>query len=113
MDLIETNHRINITLLLEDSAASNVSFKKYLNAKSFKILWEYCSSCVKHAAAASVSVARMMWTYKGDVNSALGENSKESSPSTISVEASFDDDSNKEALNVNKASSAIIEKNGI
>ena len=58
MDLIETNHQINITS--ENSVSSNTSFKKYFNAKSFKMFWEYCSSCGKHDAAASVSVARVM-----------------------------------------------------
>ena len=57
-------------------------------------------------ASASVSVARMMRTCKGDVNSALEENSKEPSSSAIS----FDDEINKEALNVNKFLSAITEK---
>ena len=61
-------------------------------------------------AAASVPAASVMWTYKSDVNSALGENWIEPSSSTASAEASFDDDSNKEALNVNKVLSAIIEK---
>ena len=40
--------------------------------------------------------------YKGDVNSDLGENSKERSSSIISTEASFNDDSNKETPSVNK-----------
>ena len=40
--------------------------------------------------------------YKGDVNLMLGETSKESSSSTISVEALFNDDSNEETFNVNK-----------
>ena len=39
----------------------------------------------------------------------LGQNSKELSSSTISAEASFDDNSNKE-VNVNKTLSAMIEK---
>ena len=43
-----------------------------------------------------------MWTYKGDVNKTLGEKSKESSSSTISTEAPFNDDSNEETLNINK-----------
>ena len=34
---------------------------------------------------------RVMWTYKSDVNSALGESSKEPSSSTVSTETSFDD----------------------
>ena len=64
---------------------------------------------------------RISPTYKGDVNlsppngqsdvnSALRENSKEPSSSTVSAETSFDDDSNKEALNVNKVFPAIMEK---
>ena len=52
--------------------------------------------------SASVSVPRVMWTYEVEVNSALGETSKEPSSSTISIEASFNDNSNEEALNVNK-----------
>ena len=52
-----------------------------------------------------------MWTYKGDVNSALGGNSKEPlSSSTIPAEASFDDDINKKVINVNKRLSVITEK---
>ena len=37
--LIETNHQINMTF--EHSASSNTSFKKHLNAKRFKMFWEY------------------------------------------------------------------------
>ena len=48
--------------------------------------------------AGSMSVARMMWTCKGDANLALGENSTEPSSSAIS----FNDESIKETLNVNK-----------
>ena len=70
--LIETNHQINMTF--EHYASSNTSFKKGLNAKSFKMMW-----------------TRVMWTYKSDVNSALGESSKEPSSSTVSTETSFDD----------------------
>ena len=123
MLLIETNHQINMTF--EYSASSNTLFKKHLNAKNFEMFWKYWSSCAKHYAAGSVSVARVMWTYlpnvqgwcelippngQGDVNSALRENSKEPSSSTVSAETSFDDDSNKEALNVNKVFPAIMEK---
>ena len=111
MDLNETNHQINITF--EHFVSSYASFKKRLNAKGFKMLWECCSSCAKNAAAASVSVARVMWECKGDVNSALGGNSKEPWLPATSAEASFDDDSDEEALNVNKVFSAIIEKNGV
>ena len=74
------------------------------------MLWKYWSSCEKHDAAASVSVARVMWTYKGDVNSALGGNSKEPSSSTVSAETSFDEDSNNETLNVYNVLPAIIDK---
>ena len=50
----------------------------------------------------SASVSMVMWTHKGNLNSALGENSKEPSSSAISTEAYFNDDSNKETLNVSK-----------
>ena len=56
MDLIETNHQINLTF--ENSVSDNTSFKKDLNVKSFKMFWEYCRSCAKHDAAASASIAR-------------------------------------------------------
>ena len=46
---------------------------------------------------------------KADVNSVLGESSKEHSSSTISTKASFDDVSNKESVNLNNVLSAIIE----
>ena len=39
MHSIETNHQINMTFV--HSVSSNILFKKYLNAKSFKIFWEY------------------------------------------------------------------------
>ena len=58
------------------------------------------SSCAKHSDSASVSVTSVMW--KGNVNSASGENWKESWSSTISTEASFNVDSNEETLNLNK-----------
>ena len=51
---------------------------------------------------ASVSVARAIWTYKGDVNSASGENWKEPLSSTISTEAPFNGGSKDRILNVNK-----------
>ena len=44
----------------EHSVSSNALFKKHLNAKSFKMFWEYCSSCAKHDATASVSAAGVM-----------------------------------------------------
>ena len=52
----------------------------------------------EHGHSASVSLARVMWTYNGDVNSASGENWKEPSSSQISPEASFIDDSSEETL---------------
>ena len=107
ISLTKTNHKINITS--ENSVSGNTSFKKDLNAKSFKMFWEYCSSCGKHDAAASVPIARVIWTYMCDVNSALRKNSKEPSSTLMWAETSFDDDnSNKEALNVNKILSVII-----
>ena len=77
------------------------------------MFWECWSSCGKCDAAASVYVTRAMWTYTGDVISALGGNSKEPSSSTVSAETSFEDDSNKETLNVYKVLSAIIERKWI
>ena len=59
---------------------------------------------MKYDESASVSIPRVMWTYMGDVNSALGENSKESSSSTTSARTWFDE---------NKVLSAMIGKNGI
>ena len=56
----------------------------------------------EHGHSASVSLARVMWTYNGDVNSASGENWKEPSSSQISPEASFIGDSKEETLNANK-----------
>ena len=47
--------------------------------------------------------------YKCDVNSVLSDKSKEPSPSLMSAEASFDDNSIKEALNVTKILSVITE----
>ena len=61
-----------------------------------------CSSCAKHSDSGSVSLTRVMWKYKGNMNSASKENSKESSSSTISTEASFNVDSNEETINLNK-----------
>ena len=49
--------------------------------------------------------------YKGDVNSALEEKFKKSSSSTISTEASFDDDSNKDTLNVKKVTNNKVTNN--
>ena len=110
--LFETNHQINMTF--EHFASSNTSFKKHLNAKSFKMFWKYWSSCAKHYAAGSVSVARVMWTYppniKGWCELSFSKNSKDPSSSTVSAETSFDDDISKEALNVNKVFPAIMGK---
>ena len=62
----------------------------------------HSSSWEKHGDSVSVSVARVIWTYKGDVNSASVENWKEPSSLTILPEASFYGESNEEYLNVNK-----------
>ena len=52
---------------------------------------------------AAVSVAMVMYTYKGDVNPAIGENSKRPLSPAKSTEASLDDDDcNAKSLNVNK-----------
>ena len=57
-----------------------------------------------------MNISPLLPTYKGDVNSALGEKLKDPSSSTVSAETSFDDDISKEALNVNKVFPAIMEK---
>ena len=43
-----------------------------------------------------------MSTHKGDLNSVLGENPKETSSSTVSIEASFNSNTIKETLNTIK-----------
>ena len=57
---------------------------------------------MKHGDSASISVSRVIWTYKDDMNSASGKNWKEFSSANTSREASFNDYSNEETLNVNK-----------
>ena len=81
--LIETNQQINRTF--EHSASSNTSFKKHLNAKSFKMFWEYWCK---------LSFRRKL---------------KKPSSSTVSAETPFDDECNKEALNTCNVFPAIIE----
>ena len=58
----------------------------------FLIMWQLCE----------VRLFYFSVCCKVDANSALGENSKEPSSSTISTEASFNDDNNEKTLNVNK-----------
>lgn len=58
-----------------------------------------CQNC---SDSASVSVDRVIWKYKSDVNLCLAENSNEPSSSTTSTESPFNDDHNEESLNVNK-----------
>ena len=48
-----------------------------------------------------MSVAKVMWKYKIDVNSASGENWKKPSSSTILIDSPFNGDSNEETLNLN------------
>ena len=57
------------------------------------------TSCAKHKDPASVSVAEVMWVYKGDMNSASEEDWKEPSKST---NVSFNGCSNEETFNINK-----------
>ena len=82
----------------DHSASSNNSFESHLKAKSSKCL-SHCSSCTKHGDSASVSAPRVMWTYKGDMNSTSGENWKKQSTLT---DVSFNGYSNEETLNINK-----------
>ena len=65
-----------------------------------------CScNCAKNDDSASITVARVTWTYNGDVNSASGEDWEETSSSVISTKASFNGGSNKETVNINKTCS--------
>lgn len=54
--------------------------------------------CARREDGVSASVARVIWTNNVVVNSALDENSRESSSSALSTKASFDYDRNKETL---------------
>ena len=54
--------------------------------------------CARHEDGVSASVARVIWTNNVVVNSALDENSRESSSSALSTKTSFDYDRNKETL---------------
>ena len=72
-----------------------------MSFKSFN-MFSHCRSFVKHGYSASVSVTRVIWVCKGDMNLVSGENCKEPLSSTISTEAWINSDSNEETLNVNK-----------
>ena len=83
MNLIKKNHHINKTS--DHSGSTNNLFRSHLNAKSFK----------KFLALQQLGEARwfcfsvyckVLWTCKGDVNSASWKSCKESSSSTISAE---------------------------
>ena len=56
---------------------------------------------MKHGGSAAMYVARVMWTDKGGMNSASGENWRKPSPSTILTEASFNGYGKEKTLNVN------------
>ena len=82
----------------DHSASSNNSLESHLMAKSSKCL-SHCSSCAKHGDSASVPATRVMWTYKGEMNSTSRENWKKQS---ILTDVSFNGYSNEETLNINK-----------
>ena len=86
INLIGTNHQINMT------SAHFVS-----SNNSVKAIW-MLRVCAKDGDSASVSVARVMWTYKGDMNSTSQGNWKE--PSLIDVP--FNGFSNEKTHNINK-----------
>ena len=56
------------------------------------------NTCAKHDDSAS----RVMWTYKGELNSASRKNWKEPLTFAISTDVSLNVDSNEETLSVNK-----------
>ena len=97
LNLIEANHQINMTSV--HSVSTNNSFKNRLTTKIFNM---FSTLQQLYSDSASVSIARVTWTYKGDVNSASGESWKESSSSTISKETSFNNDYNKATHNAIK-----------
>ena len=80
MNLNEKNRPINKTL---DHSISRTTRLKAIWILRVWTCFQHCSSCAKHSDFASVSVARTMWTYKGDMNSASEENKNKPSPSTI------------------------------
>ena len=67
MRLTGKNHQINMNS--EHSVSSNNLFKSHLNAKRFNMFL----TAAMRSNSASVSVAGVMWKYKDDVNSVLGE----------------------------------------
>ena len=91
MNLIETNYQINMTY--DHSVSNNSSFKRHLNVRA-STSFKHCSSCAKHGDSASVSIARVIWTYDADENSTSGKNCKEPSSLIMSPEVSFDGDKN-------------------
>ena len=106
MDSIHPNHQINMTS--EYSVSKNKSFEKPWNTKSFSMFCVYSTSCVRKCDSVSMSVPM----HKVNMNSDTRENRKESSISTISTEALFDNDSNKARLNLNQVLLTVI-LNGI
>ena len=72
MDLTEKNHQINMTS--NHSISSNNLFKSHLKAKSFSMISTLQQLCEEKRCC------------KGDVNSALGKNSKEPISLTISTQ---------------------------
>ena len=55
---------------------------------------------MKPGDSASVSVARLMWTYDDDMTSASGENWKEPSSLAILTDSSFNGDNNEETRKI-------------
>ena len=62
--------------------------------------FQHCRSCAKGGDSASGVCCKGGVNAQGDMNLALGENSKEPLSSTISAEISFSDDSNEETLKI-------------
>ena len=81
-------------MTFDHTLSGSDSSKSHLNLRVSTCFY-HCSSYAKHGDSASLSVARVMWTYNGDVNSASGKIWKKLSSSTILTEASFNGDSNE------------------
>ena len=89
----ERNHQISMT---SDHFFQAITRLKAIWMLTVLTCSQHCSSCAKHGDSASVSVAKVLWMCKGDMNSTSGENWKEFSSSTISIEGSLNEDSNED-----------------
>ena len=100
LNLVETNRQINMTS--DYSASSNNSFKSHFNAKNFNMFFNIMAVVQSTVILLQCLLQGWSKTYKCNATSTSEENWEEPSSSTISTEASFNDDSNENTLNANK-----------